>query len=196
MPVCYPATDTTPARQIFVGCVLADRENNQHDDSDFYAVVWDDEKQEIANVTYASTRFAGGGSCVVDATDEVRAKADAWLMARRIAGMIEDDQRRAAAVAIGKRVVVVRGRKVRVGTEGLVFFLDERHFGSRAVEIKIGIALTDAKDDRGRYVDVAWTYARNVDVIDPDQYRIPVEEIEEAARRMGGRYVRETAVAS
>ena len=61
------------------GCVLNTGEYNGYHDSDFYAVVWDAEKQDARRVVYASTRgWSYPNSAVVDATPEVIAEWKAW----------------------------------------------------------------------------------------------------------------------
>jgi len=74
---------------------------------------------------------------------------------------------------IGKRVRVVKGRKVAIGTEGILFWMKEMTFTPRFRNgykkgpdtVKIGIALDDAKDARGRFVNVAWSYIQNIEVV-------------------------------
>lgn len=76
-------------------------------------------------------------------------------------------------VAIDKWVRVIRGRKVRQGTEGLVFWSNESPYGT-----KLGIAIpredgsfrkTQKTGRYGKvfdnYADVAWTYSKNCAVI-------------------------------
>jgi hypothetical protein len=60
-----------------VGCVLAEFEKNGSSDSDFFAIVWDNESESIKAFEYGSTRHGGYYGCEVDATPEVIAKAKA-----------------------------------------------------------------------------------------------------------------------
>ena len=102
---------------IYPGAVLALRERNYWDDSDFYAVVWDG--HEVTEVEYATTRFAGGGSAQVDATDDVRAAAGDWLVAWADKGIRLSYAAAACSVSvIGREVVVAKGR--REGAAGVV----------------------------------------------------------------------------
>ena len=55
--------------------------------------------------------------------------------------------------ALGDKVVVVKGRKVAVGTVGTLFWLKEQEFDGKPT-IRIGI-----KDSEGK---VHWTYLHNV----------------------------------
>ena len=66
----------------FRGAVLTTREENWHDDSDFYALVWDDEARKISKVYYATTRaWTYRNGAVADATDEVVEKASDYIEA-------------------------------------------------------------------------------------------------------------------
>jgi hypothetical protein len=69
----------------YTGCVLKTGEHNYYDDSDFYALVWNEEKQRVVEIQYATTRgWTYHNTAVVDATDEVRAKAAAWEAERLV----------------------------------------------------------------------------------------------------------------
>jgi hypothetical protein len=76
----------------YIGAVLATRERNYYDDSDFYAVVWDEEDQCVKQVEYATTRFGGGGVACVDATPEVIEKAKKFYAPILAKGLIRDSQ--------------------------------------------------------------------------------------------------------
>ena len=55
----------------YEGCVLRTYEKNGYEDSDWYAVCWDRSKKAVVDVKYDTTRAGGGGSAVIDATDDV-----------------------------------------------------------------------------------------------------------------------------
>lgn len=111
------------------GKVLSLGEHNGSDDSDFYALVWDDETGKPKEVEYATTRgWTYYNSATVDATDEIRAKYDAYRETLRA-------EREAAIAAIeaqtpsrDKRVKVVKGRKVPIGITGTVFWYGRDKF--------------------------------------------------------------------
>lgn len=66
----------------------------------------------------------------------------------------------------GKVMQVVRGRKVAKGTVGEVFWMDNPRNPSR-----VGLALSERRDSRGRLLDVAWVnaaYLVNTDPAGPD----------------------------
>jgi hypothetical protein len=62
----------------FENCVLETREINKRDDSDFYAIVWDEARQMVRKEFYATTRCATYHiSCSVDMTQEMLIEAEA-----------------------------------------------------------------------------------------------------------------------
>lgn len=149
----------------FEGAVLETRERNGYDDSDFYAIVWDGEK--ITTVDYASTRFwTYHNTAEVDATDSVKAAARAWL--RKHAARQYELSQRSRAASHGDTVRVTKGRKVPVGTEGKVFWIGEKRWGTR-----VGF-----KDADG---EAHWTAADNVEVIHDE------DELAEKAAAYGER---------
>lgn len=196
MAITFPAMCDRPARTLFEGAVLTTRERNGYHDSDFYAVVWDEERKELREVEYDTTRFAGGGNAVVDATDEVKTKASKWLRAWAFRALKAKEIRASMQVEEGRRVRVVSGRKVEHGTAGEVFYTQTCTYGYNTKATKIGIALTKRMkkvkkkgyDGKVRtfknYADTAWTYAKNVEVIDPEQY----QRSDSTLRRLAKRY--------
>lgn len=67
----------------YTGCVLKTGEHNWHDDSDFYALVWDEKNGIVREIEYATTRgWTYHNTATVDATPEVLAKAVAWKAAQ------------------------------------------------------------------------------------------------------------------
>lgn len=167
--------------EIFVGAVFATRERNFYHDSDFYAVVWDGEK--ITSYEYATTRFAGGGFASVDATDEVKAAATAYLEKWIYGGLVAANETNARTPEKGRTVEVVKGRKVAKGTTGEVIWYGKgRKFSPSKWEtapMRVGI-----KDADG---EVHWTNADNVEVVNPGQYELTDEELREIARNRAGR---------
>jgi catechol 2,3-dioxygenase-like lactoylglutathione lyase family enzyme len=128
----------------FYGCVLGLREANYHDDSDFYAIVWDEEQGCVREINDGTTRaYAPSKYHRADATDEVRAKARAWYANN--ANVREAARNRlnrlAAAVRINDEVKVVKGRKIAKGTVGEVFWFGADGFRHGAY--RIGLRLAD-----------------------------------------------------
>ena len=87
-------------------------EENGYHDSDFYAVVWDDEQNCLLHKQYATTRFYSNGfGAEVDATSEVIAKATAERKSRFLESAIEADEETAKTVQRArwlKSIVVAR----------------------------------------------------------------------------------------
>lgn len=161
--------------------VLYTFERNFHDDSDFYAIVWDEDNNRLHSVEYATTRaYTYGNVAHVDATDEVKEKASAYLFNVLVNSFTEASKHAARIVEIGKQVRINRGRKNK-GAEGRVFYMAERRYGT-STAYRIGVTLDGEKDERGRYINVVWDYARNADVVNPEQYEYPPETIKERAK--------------
>jgi hypothetical protein len=105
-----------------VGLVLETREWNGYDDSDFYAIVWNEEKGESERVDYASTRgWTYPNGAKVDATPEVREKYEAYMRRLRDAARQAAADEEARRPCRGKQVKVVRGRK-HYGQTGRIFW--------------------------------------------------------------------------
>lgn len=142
-------------RVTWEGRVLWLGERSWHDDSDFYAMVWDDETESPREVTYASTRgWTYNNGAAVDADEATQAKYAAWQ--DRLREQRAELARRAeeATPRRGKRVRVVRGRKVPVGTEGEVIWYGDKGWG-----LRVGV-----RDDAGT---VHWVDAKYVEVLAP-----------------------------
>jgi hypothetical protein len=168
-----PDEETT----LFVGAVLCTREENYHDDSDFYAVCWDDKKSCLVREDYATTRFAGGGSASVDATDEVKAKASAWLKDQLLPQVKAWNETQAQEPAKGKTVKVVKGRKIPHGTTGEVFWAgwkSNAYDYNRSRTFRVGFKVGE---------ETYWTDGKNVEVVDWEQYLKSPEEVDGIAER-------------
>lgn len=114
----------------FDGCVLQLRERNGYDDSDFEALVWDDAQGCARWIMYATTRgWSYPNNAVVDATDEVLAKYNAWNDAIRSAREAKAKRLDDADATKGKEVVVVKGKKY-LGKTGTVIWRGANKFGT------------------------------------------------------------------
>ncbi len=163
---------------MYKGCVLDLRERNYYDDSDFYAIVWDEEKQIIKDIEYATTRFPSDGSYAeIDATKEVIQKAEKYMENRYFDEWKKWNKQQAETVEKEKTVKVVKGRKVPIGTIGKVFFIKTMYFGYKGYQTAIKIGLLD-KDGNKHY-----TYIDNVEVVNPEQYELPEDEGRAVAKR-------------
>lgn len=118
-------TDTKVAKTYY-GNVLATTENNGYNDSDFFAIVWDEEDQCVKSIADGTTRFAAPPKYHnADASPEVRAKADKWLRTVHLPPLAKQSlikQRTSLAnLQFGEQVMIVKGRKYPIGTKGEVF---------------------------------------------------------------------------
>lgn len=109
-----------------VGRVLATREENRYHDSYFHALIWDDEKSEPRWIEYGGTHCAGWQHPPVDATPERRAAYEAYEAEQRSRAAQRQAECDANTPTKGKRVRVVKGRKIAHGTEGQVFWFGEQ----------------------------------------------------------------------
>ena len=168
----------------FVGCVLATRERNWHDDSDFYAVVWNQEKGRCETVTYATTRCGGTdyNGAKVDATDQVCDQVKVWLRGLMLETMRLHDSEKASKAEVGRLVRIVHGRKDRRGLVGRVV---REWWGSFAPVYRNGYN----KEQRRLWIDTGagpriWVADHAVEVVDQDQYRTPEADLVDRVDRM------------
>jgi hypothetical protein len=144
------------------------------------ATVWDPERGAPDEVAwaYANSEYGAAETLAeveVDAPAEVVAAHEAWTAAREAAAAALERRRRAARLERGKAVRVARGRKVPVGTEGVVIWLGESRYG-----LRVGV-----KDAAGT---VHWTAAGNVEVlVDETGEAIRPVDAEREARRAAER---------
>jgi hypothetical protein len=136
----YPVTILEWRYEYAIGCCLYETEQNGYHDSDFYMVWWHPTTGHPMSTCFATTRFG----CTVqfssraDATEETLAAYEAWKKARDARLRQEAAEREAKEPRKDKRVRVIRGRKVKPGTEGIVFWR-----GRGEMEHRVGIR-TDA----------------------------------------------------
>lgn len=175
----------TYLRTTYAGAVLETREFNGHDDSDFYAVVWDADLNLVTKVEYASTRYHSTGNASVDATPEVRAAAAAWCQKAALARLIAEDHKKASTPIIDRAVRVVGGRKYK-GKEGIVFYRQEQRsaHGTWSYGYRLGIRTSDEKDSRGFWKDSFFIDEKHVEVVNPVQYETPISELRERTARL------------
>lgn len=159
-----------------VGLVLDTGEHNYHDDSDFYAIVWNEVANEPVKIIYGTTRgwtYPNGAS--VDATPEILQKHQTWKEAKAAREQSERDEKEAKKPSLGKTVTVVKGIKVPVGTTGKVFWVSEpRRFGDYGKKVvTIGVATSERKGDitrnekiyKNSYLDAVFVNANYVEVV-------------------------------
>ena len=182
--------DIIETKESYVGRVLETYEENGYHDSDFYAVVWDDETESIIHKQYATTRFYSNGyGAKIDATPEIIEKATAERKNRFLKSAIEADEETAKTVAKGKMVEINRGRKNR-GIIGEVFWVgNPDKFSYYAKEHRsVGIKLDDERDDNGKFKNIIFAYDYNCDVINFESHLTNTKELEKTATNKAKSY--------
>tara|TARA_B100001057_G_scaffold279643_1_gene280006 strand:- start:426 stop:1046 length:621 start_codon:yes stop_codon:yes gene_type:complete len=177
-------------KETYVGRVLETYEENGYNDSDFYAIVWDDETESILHKQFATTRFYSNGyGAKIDATPEIIEKATAERKTRFLKSAIEKDAETAKTVAKGKMVEINRGRKNR-GIIGEVFWVGSPDkFSYYAKEHRsVGIKLDDERDDNGKFKNIVFAYDYNCDVINFESHLTDTKELEETATNKANSY--------
>lgn len=189
LPDCY-AQGAAWVETSYQGAVLTTYERNMHDDSDFYAIVWTG--TALKHIEVNSTRYAGGGHAVVDATSINRAAA--MVYHRSI--LIKQAEERAAAQARtltkGKAVRVIqdlrkgRGRNAKVilakDTVGTIEWVGKvaDRFVPNVVEL-VKLRLADGSEIwtplvNGRQ-DAETIYGPIYEVINPQEYLPAYESV-------------------
>lgn len=172
----------------YEGAVLDTFERNGYDDSDFFAIVWDGEK--VTSVEYATTRgWTYPNTATVDATDEVRAKATDWFRARAREREERLDRAAAETPAVGKKVRVTKARTrgkapIAAGTEGWVAAIvpgvrSGRTYSDWAKPTESLVLQVWDPEPRLVYID-----EDKVEVVEPEQYLSPPDEVDRDADRM------------
>lgn len=172
---CYK--EELRGQTLYVGEVVSTHSSCERIMSDvwatcYYYTRWDIEKGEPVVACYGNSEFGSDTEVTVDAPDDLKkvyelhkAAEQAKRQAEKAAQYVREEREKAErdwhAPEKGKVMVVVRGRKVPQGTVGKVFWLDDIYNPYRA-----GLAVSDERDDQGRYSDVVWVnadYLKNVD---------------------------------
>jgi hypothetical protein len=115
---------------------------------------------------------------VVDAPDNIVDAADTFVH-NKVKGYIPEilasmNEDRAATLTIGDKVVVTGGRKVKKGTEGVVFWIGDSGYG-----VSAGVRFSDTKDARGRYVDAQFIQPRFLKIVNPPTFSLTDAQVEE-----------------
>ena len=177
-------------KETYVGRVLETYEENGYNDSDFYAIVWDDETNSLIHTQFATTRFYSNGyGAKIDATPEIVEKATAERKNRFLKSAIENDEEKAKTITKGKMIEINRGRKNR-GIIGEVFWVgNPEKFSYYAKEHRsVGIKLDDERDDNGKFKNIVFAYDYNCDVINFESHLTDTKELEEIATNKAKSY--------
>jgi hypothetical protein len=101
------------------GCVVNLREYNGYDDSDFYAVYWDEESGSFKETCYASTRgWTYPCGAAIDASPELIEKYRAYEKALTLAYFEAKAAVENAKPKVGKTVKVIRSVRGKAALKG------------------------------------------------------------------------------
>lgn len=165
----------------FRGRILALKEMNGYDDSDFYAFVEHDDGK-FDWFEYATTRFGSNYRGAVDATEEVRARYTAWWLDRQATAQEAQTEYEEAMLAKGKRAKVVKGRKFK-GQEGEIRWIgvDQYKSNYHQTAMRVGLFLDGAETQKLSFVP-----ATQILLETPSgEWVEPVDAIEYKSRRIG-----------
>jgi len=156
----------------YEGAVLSTREINGYNDSDFYAMVWDEKEQEVKRIDYATTRgWTYDNNARVDATPEVIEKAQRRMVERFKEDFKRKFKRDSKKLQIGKEVTTPDG-------EGKVFWIGKaRRYRYDVATERVGVI----KEGKKYFYD-----AYQVTVINPEQY-LP-KDVEQESINCAERY--------
>lgn len=106
-------------KEVFKGCVVGLRERNMHDDSDFFARVWNYQTGRPEEVMYGTTRgWTYAASAEIDATPEVRALVAAWDAAQEAQRLAALAEVRAAYASVDAQVKILKAAGRRSHRKG------------------------------------------------------------------------------
>lgn len=143
----YPAKYTKDVwlQDTYQGCVIRTWERNGYDDSDFLALVWDEQEQKAFSIEYASTRgWSYCNGATVDATAEVIAKADAYLAKKKAEADAALREKQILEGDIVRLSLKAGKNRDRDGQEGRVFWQGSNRFSqSKWPETRYGVEFSD-----------------------------------------------------
>jgi hypothetical protein len=165
----------------YEGCVLGEYERNMSDDSDFYAVVWDEEAKCVSHEEWGSTRFACSSGCVVDATEETKMKAYRYCLSWATQEALNISAAEAHRFQIGKEVRVIKAVKrasdfrnnVPQGMTGIITQVQDGDYGMRIQFVDADVNAGIAED---RFKHYHWVSAGNLEIVNPANYMIDWSE--------------------
>lgn len=153
----------------YEGCVVAEREANYYDDSDFYCTVYDAASDSFKEIMFASTR-GWSYPCYGTSVD-----ADADLSLKYLKHLDALRAERAVVVAAAEAKRPAKGKRVKLsgltkrskafaanGKEGVVVWVGERRskYGTWSYGVRVGVLPDGAAPGSAVFVD-----SKNVEVL-------------------------------
>lgn len=137
-----------------IGATIRLEERNGYSDSDFFAIVWDEETQTVKKIMYDTTRMGGSGSAKIDVTSDNLKKANIYIARQSYyenlkKGYLKD-------LKVGNLALVIGGRKVKKGLQVRILDIKENQFDR--FNKSVLVELSDSQK--------IWTYEKNLKVVD------------------------------
>lgn len=157
----------------YENAVLAEREANYLNDSDFYATVWDEMTQSVKEIQIGTTRFPSDYSVYVDATEQVYEKAFNYLN-KKVEDNFESIFKNTLKYEKSRRdvddlVEVVSGRKVPKGTRGTIVKFLINSYDFSGYNPRVALRLENG--------DIVYSYLNNISrIVDEDKVKEKVLE--------------------
>lgn len=163
-----------------VGTTLYTYEVNGYHDSDWYAVVYNEDADKLDHVEFATTRFPCNAVCTVDATKDVAQKAFKIMSQQILEDLSARKEKELSKVTVDSKVLISKGKTAK-GKVGQVFWIGgEQRYGYKTVR-KVGVKFSDARDTDGKYSDCAFTYLHNVELSEKPE--LPIEHLTRVAEQ-------------
>jgi hypothetical protein len=168
---------TVFVRTFAIGCVLHTWERNGYDDSDFFAIYWNEATQSVESIQYATTRgWTYANSATIDATPEVIEKALQYKIKSTTPQLIKNAEELARIPARGRVCRVIKGRKIKKGE--LVTVLGDpktSKWNSWSPEVTTVLVKLHSENT------MVHTNIVNLEVVNPEQYFITQEQAQSEA---------------
>lgn len=165
------ATADAATAQKYKGKVVAFREDNGYDDSDFFALV-ETEVGSFEWIMTGSTRFGGGWVATPNATEEVKARYAEWYAAKKAVVDAAQAAYDKKFVGVGSEVKVVGGKKYK-GKSGTVVWFGEDKFKYSKISKSYRVAVMPSDGSDKFYVPASY-----VQVSTPEGWVEPINAIE------------------
>lgn len=174
----------------YVGAVLSTYERNGYDDSDFYAIVWDDETQSLRHVMYATTRgWTYHNGAKVDATPEALERATEAL-AETLGRVMLGQARKDATEPLKGRTVrslMTRGKSVGLVGEVKWYGPDKYAVTKYGVPAPMKVGVRVKGEPKLRYLPADRVEVLNPEPVDEEQIRSEAQSLARS-RAQGGHW--------
>lgn len=176
--------------ETYKGCVIGEIEHMWMDGMlDVSAIVYDQEKDEIKSIRTGYFGNACQNLCDsyhrIDCTPETARKVLKLLKRRAVENFAVAEKNRRSKITKGQDVVVIRGRKIKKGTELNVFWVGEREtYKSRQYSWMHEMEeIAGCYDKNGEKVWIKTEYLKAINPVKPANRKERAKYIKEYIRR-------------